>query len=95
MDEKTNTAIPREKQVLGLAVANTAISGPGERVPAVPRLADGESRNVFCPGELSKVVALQCRLLAARAEAGLPLDVRSLRNLIRISRDLIQLSAAA
>jgi hypothetical protein len=95
MDEQTNTAIPREKQVLALAVANTADSCPEEREPAIPRLAEGESRNGFCPSELRKVVALQCRLLAARAEAGLPLDVRSLRNLVRISRDLIQLSAAA
>jgi hypothetical protein len=87
-----NTRIPAARQVV---LADTAISYPEERVPAIPRLADGESRNGFCPGELRKIVALQCRLLAARAEAGLPLDVRSLRNLIRISRDLIQLSAAA
>jgi hypothetical protein len=95
MDRKLNTRNDCSKQVLALAVANTADSCPGERASAVPRLADGESRNGFCPSELRKVVALQCRLLAARAEAGLPLDVRSLRNLIRISRDLIQLSAAA
>lgn len=98
MDGKTNTPIPAERQLVG-GRAKTTVARPEER-PAlistpIRQSADGESQNRFRPGELQKVVALQCRLLATRADAGLPLDSRSLLNLIRVSRDLIDLSAAA
>jgi hypothetical protein len=58
MDKKTNTAIRREKQVLALAVANTAISCPGERASLIftpkRRSADGESRRPFCPAFVTR-----------------------------------------
>jgi hypothetical protein len=34
------------------------------------------------PADRRQVLAAQCRLLAIRAEAGLPVDLRSLRNLV-------------
>jgi len=37
----------------------------------------------FAPADLRAIVAGQARLVAARAESGLPLDARSVANLIR------------
>jgi hypothetical protein len=36
----------------------------------------------------SEAIVGQCRLLASRAELGLPLDQRSLDNLMRLSREI-------
>jgi hypothetical protein len=43
---------------------------------------------------LDRIIAGQCRLLAARADAGLPLDPRSLFNLVRLCRDLALVETA-
>jgi hypothetical protein len=44
--------------------------------------------------DLDRIIAGQCRLLAARADAGLPLDPRSLFNLVRLCRDLALVGTA-
>jgi hypothetical protein len=79
VDEKRNTGFSRQKQLVADTRANTANSSTGERAPAVPRLAAGESRFVL---------AAQMRLLARRAQLGLPLDRRSIANALRLCKTL-------
>jgi hypothetical protein len=43
----------------------------------------------FSPADRMLIFSAQCRLLATRAENGLPVDVRSFLNLIRSFRDLL------
>jgi hypothetical protein len=52
-----------------------------------PQNFSSPSRSPIEPS-LRKVVAAQCRLLAARAEAGLPIDLRSVLNLLRAIANL-------
>lgn len=40
------------------------------------------ARRDFAPSDRRQIFAAQARLLAARAEAGLEVDLRSLRNLV-------------
>jgi hypothetical protein len=65
-------------------------------IATLPQLANlGEISSTHKPkgrfraADRRKLVAAQCRLLAARAEGGLPPDPRSLVNLVRAYRDLL------
>jgi hypothetical protein len=55
------------------------------------------SRQSFsgCSAEQPRLLfSAQCRLLAERAERGLPIDVRSIANLFEIFRDVVLEEAA-
>jgi len=47
------------------------------------------------PVSLRLAFCAQCKLLAARAERGLPVDVRSLRNLLSLYRELVNTEKVA
>jgi hypothetical protein len=79
------------------------VDGPAELPPTVRRApiptptrksVNSENPNRFCPADCRLIFIAQCRLLATRAENGLPVDVRSFLNLIRSFRELLIAGAA-
>jgi hypothetical protein len=82
-DEANSTVKPADKRQ------------PADRAGAIPDFADARERRIisvlesgFCPGDYRRIIAAQCRLIAARADCGLSLDRRSLTNLSRVCFDL-------
>ena len=99
MDEGRSTAKPCEKQVVDPR-ANTYVLSTGSVQPARPESDDeGLTQSArfsslhgmpgFSPADRRLIFSAQCRLLATRAENGLPVDVRSFLNLIRSFRELL------
>lgn len=65
-----------------------------ERRPKSKRLTEAHTRPGLRPADRRLIFSAQCRLLATRAENGLPVDIRSFLNLIRSFRELLIAGAA-
>jgi hypothetical protein len=80
-------------------ITETSISPavPRQQLPELQETTSASFLKTVLPADsqvLDRIIAGQCRLLAARANAGLPLDPRSLFNLVRLCRDLALVEAA-
>jgi hypothetical protein len=100
VDKKISTGKSCEKQLVALAVANTADcfvvqgetrhldAGVLSRSDAVSTIPRSLWKHRLSPGHCRFVLAAQLRLLARRAQLGLPLDRRSIANALRLYKTL-------
>lgn len=74
------------RQRANSCVTNNSLWPRTRRLPLAslsePAKVDRDSAPADKAAGLRQIFAAQCRLLAVRAEAGLPVDLRSLRNLV-------------